>query len=114
MSLANSPPPKRFQRGLLSSSFALAAYSAEDPEGPDSAPDVLSSGAGGSDKPSLAYLRDHAVRLAGGLRCPNCGRELKASESISIALAAFCAATAATAMSRPSNGGGDANGGRRA
>jgi hypothetical protein len=82
MSLANSPPPKRSQRGLLSTSFALAAYSAEDPEGPDSAPDVLSSGAGVSDKPSLAYLRDHVVRLAGGTACPNCNRTLRAIDAI--------------------------------
>lgn len=63
-------------------SFALAAYSAEDPEGLDSAPDVLSSSAGVSDKPSLAYLKDHVVRLAGGIACPNCNRTLRAIDTI--------------------------------
>jgi hypothetical protein len=51
-------------------------------EGPDSAPDVLSSGAGVSDKPSLAYLKDHVVRLAGGIACPNCNHPLRAIDTI--------------------------------
>jgi hypothetical protein len=35
-----------------------------------------------SDKPSLAYPKDHAVRLASGTCCPNCGRTLRAIDAI--------------------------------
>ena len=56
-----------------------AAYSVE---GPDSAPDVLSSVAGVSDKPLLAYLKDHVVRLVGGIACPNCNHPLRAIDAI--------------------------------
>jgi hypothetical protein len=60
---------------------AAHAYSAEHPEGLNSAPDVLSSSAGVSDKPSLAYLKDHVVRLAGRTACPNCNRTLRACDT---------------------------------
>jgi hypothetical protein len=34
--------------------------------------------AGVSHKPSLAYLKDHVVRLAGGIACPTCHHTLRA------------------------------------
>jgi hypothetical protein len=100
---------------------AAHAYSAEDPEGPDSAPDVLSSVAGVSDKPSLAYLKDHVVRLAGGIACrtaiTRCARSTPSSTSKTSAscfgagskqtgvLASRLAAAAMTASNLTSKGG---------
>jgi hypothetical protein len=35
-----------------------------------------------SDKQLLAYLKNHVVRLASGTCCPNCGRTLRAIDTI--------------------------------
>jgi hypothetical protein len=35
-----------------------------------------------SDKPLLAYLKDHVVRLASGTCCPNCRLTLRAIDTI--------------------------------
>ena len=41
-----------------------------------------SSDRGVSAKPSLAYTKNHAVRLAGGATCPNCNHRLRAIDVI--------------------------------
>ena len=71
-------PSRRPSARLAQRPPLRGAATAAGPDGPDSATDVLSSGAVVSDEPALAYLRDHVVRLGGGTACPNYNRALRA------------------------------------